>query len=399
MTIKPEYDMIVVGAGPAGSTVARFAAEKGISVLLVEKRNEIGAPKRCGEGLSIAAMEHVGIKPEPEWARQVIYGACLYSPSGKKVEVQYKKRMGYTIERKQFDKYLAFLAASAGAEVFAGARVTSLLKEGSKITGAEIKFQEKTFKVKSKIVVAADGVESKVARWAGINSTSKLNEICASVQFEMGNVKFADPHMLELYMGNEIAPGGYIWIFPKGKDRANVGIGTRATFAKKRAIEYLQDFVQKHEGLRNGSIIEINGGGIPVGKPLEHLVLDSFMIVGDAAHQVNAIHGGGIGEAMHAGKILAEVAAKAIKEGNVSKGRLSEYEKIWNNEKGKKLRKLVVLREIIESLSDADLEFLAKELSGSDIIHLTSAEKFSSLAKILLKRPSLLRLVPKLAGL
>lgn len=397
--MKSEYDMIVVGAGPAGSTVARFAAEKGLSVLLIEKRNEIGSPKRCGEGLSIHAMGRVGIKPEAEWARQVIYGAYLYSPSGKRVEARYKKPMGYTIERKQFDKYLAFLAASAGAEVVAGTRATSILKEGTKITGAEIKLQDKIFKVSAKIVVAADGVESKVARWAGINSTIRLVDICAGVQFEMGNVKFTAPDMLEIYMGNEIAPGGYVWIFPKGKDMANVGIGTRATFTKKRAIEYLQDFIEKHEGLRNGSIIEINGGGIPVGKPLEQLTTDGFMIVGDAAHQVNAIHGGGVGEAMHAGKILAEVAAKAVKNGDVSRNALSEYEKLWNDAKGKKLRKLVTLREIIEGFSDEELDFLAETLSGDDIVNLTAAEKFSTLGKIISKKPSLLRFVPKLLGL
>lgn len=397
--MKSEYDLIVVGAGPAGSSVARFAAEKGVSVLLVEKRNEIGSPKRCGEGLSIHAMESVGLKPEPEWARQAIYGACIYSPSGKKVEARYKKPMGYTIERKQFDKHLAFIAARAGAEVIAGARVISLLKDNSKITGAEIKYQDKVFKVKSKILVAADGVESKIARFAGIDSTNRLSEICVGIQFEMGNIKFSDPTMLEFYMGKEIAPGGYIWIFPKGKDMANVGIGIRVNFAKKRAIEYLNDFVQKHKGLKDGSIIEINGGGIPVGKPLEQLVSDGFMVVGDAAHQVNAIHGGGVGEAMYAGKILADVAAKAIKDGDVSRERLSEYEKLWNEARGKKLRKLVLLREIVESLSDEDMEFLAEQLSGDDIINLISAKKFSTLAKIIVKRPSLLRLVPRLAGL
>ncbi len=394
--MKEEYDVVVIGGGPAGTTAGRYAAENGASVLVVEKRDEIGAPKRCGEGLSSHAMELIGIKPEPTWAIQELEGAYVYAPSGKSVEARFTETAGYIIERKMFDKKLAYMAVDAGAEVLAGTRATSLIKEDGKITGVELlTFDEQKVKAKAKVVIGADGVESLTARWAGLNSSHKLTDICSSFQFEMGGLKLRDPHMLEIYMGNKVAPGGYVWVFPKGENRANVGIGLRANLPG-RAYKYLVDFIKNHPGLKNGSVIEINGGGVPVGEPLETLVTDGFMVIGDAAHQVNAIHGGGIKEAIIAGRIAGKVAAEAVKKGDASKEVLKKYEDEWYSTEGNNLKRIVKLRRVVEQLSDDDLNFLAENIDGDTIIKLTQASKFTALAKILSKRPSLLRYVPLL---
>lgn len=393
--MKENYDCVVAGAGPAGSTFARIAAEKGLSVLLLEKRNEIGVPKRCGEGLSKNSLAKGDIKPDKEWIRQEIKGTYMYSPSGKRLGVDYKKTVGYAIDRKVFDKWLAFKAADAGAEVYSGARVTSLIKDGNKTKGVNVKHLDETSAINSSIVIAADGVESKVARWAGINSTNKLSDICSGVQFEMGNLELENPHMLEFYLGNEIAPGGYVWVFPKGKNTANVGIGIRANKGG-RAIDYLKKFIDARPNLKKGSIIEVNGGGVPVGEPLEQLVSDGLMIVGDAAHQVNAIHGGGIGEAMLSARIAAKAAKKAAEQNDFSKAMLQEYEKEWSSTEGNRLKKIVRLREIVESLTDEELDFLAGELTGENIIQLTKANKFKILTKVFAKNPKLIRFMPKL---
>lgn len=389
-----EHDVIVIGAGPGGSATAKAAAEKGLDVLLVEKRNEIGAPKRCGEGLSASGMKRAGLKPDPAWAIQFIEGAYLFSPNEKRVEIHYGNG-GYTIERKIFDKYLAYEAADAGAKVMSGARCTGLLDEGGRISGVTIKDSTSTKDFKARVVVAADGVESKLARWAGIDSTLQLIDACKCTQFEMGNLNLEDPQMLELYMGEEVAPGGYVWVFPKGEKKANVGIGVRAN-RPGLVIDYLKRFVESHDHLSRGSIIEINGGNVPVSKPLKQLVLDNFMIVGDAAHQVNAIHGGGIIEAITSGRLAGTSAAEAINENDTSLLSLKRYEKDWSSTEGKRLSKLVTLRQVIEKLTDAELNYLAGELSGDDIIELTRAERFTKLSKIFAKNPKLLRLVPKL---
>ncbi|MFH1445553.1 MAG: NAD(P)/FAD-dependent oxidoreductase [Nanoarchaeota archaeon] len=396
MNIKNEYDVVVVGGGPAGSGAAEAIAKTGLSVLMIEKRAEIGSPKRCGEGLSKSAADRMGIEPDPSWICQTIKGATIYAPDGRYVRADFDDIEGWVIERKIFDKFLARKAAEAGAIVMAKTEALSLLKNGDKIVGVKIQHQNEEMNVKAKIVIAADGVESKLAREAGINTTLKHEDVASCAQFEMANVD-VDQYRLELYLGNEkIAPAGYAWIFPKGGKNANVGIGVRKPWASKKAIEYLKDFINSREGLKKGSIIEFNAGGVPVGAIMKDMVLDNFMVAGDAAHQVNPIHGGGISESFVGGRIAGEVASEAIKSGDISKEALSKYNELWWNERGEKLQKIEKLRKVVESMKDDDFNWLVDYLSGDDLIALSKAKKFKLLSDIMIKRPSMILLARKL---
>ncbi|NIO22545.1 MAG: geranylgeranyl reductase family protein [Candidatus Aenigmarchaeota archaeon] len=391
---EKEYDVIVVGIGPAGSSVARYCGEKGLKVLAVEKRQEIGVPVRCGEGLSKSSLERMGIGLEKSWVAKMVKGAAAYAPNGKKITVDFKGPEGWVIERKMFDKYLAKLAAKGGAKIITKTEVVGVERKGSEVN-VKMRSGDRNFETTCKILVACDGVESRIARMMGMKTTLSLNDIASCVQFEMTNVKI-DPDRIEMYFGKEIAPGGYAWVFPKGKETANVGIGVRKPFSKKHAIEYLRDFVRKREGLRNGSVIEVNSGGVPVGGLLEDMVSDNFLIVGDAAHQVNPIHGGGISESYIAGKIAGEVIVKAIKKGNYSKVMLSEYNKKWWETRGKKMEKLLRLRRVVESLSDEELNWLVNYLKGEDLINLARSSGFKKLGFILMKKPRLITIARKL---
>ncbi len=390
------YDVIVVGAGPGGSGAAKAAAEKGLRVLMVEKRQEIGSPKRCGEGLSKSSAGRMGIEPRPEWVRQTIKGATCYAPSGKLVRVDYREGPeGWVIERKIFDKYLAELAVRAGARVMARTEVTGLLEEDGIISGAELETSGRKWKVKAPLIIAADGVESTVARMAGVDTTLKLSDIASGAQFEMAGIDI-DPDRIELYFGNEVAPGGYVWIFPKGKGVANVGIGVRRPFAKKPALEYLRDFIESRPGLRKGSVLEANSGGVPVGGLMENMVRDNMIIVGDAAHQVNPIHGGGMAEAWVGGRLAGELAAEAREAGDFSEAFLSIYNERWWKERGNMLNKVLKLRMAVECLNDDDLNWLAENLDGESLVDFSKAKGFSMLAKLLMKRPALISVARKL---
>ncbi len=392
--LKENYDVVVIGAGPAGSRCSEIMAKNGLDVVVFEKRAEIGAPKRCAEGLGVEAIKRLGFSGKENFVMQTINGAYVYPPDiSLKKSIIYNETAGYILERKLFDKVLAYKAAKAGAKFFTNSEVLDVLKdENGKITGVVVCRDGEELEVKAKVVVSAEGIEAKVARKAGINTTNKITDVDSGFQYEMANLKLEDPHKLYFYLGNEVAPRGYIWIFPKGEHVANVGIGIGGN-VEKPAKWYLDKWIEENEEIfGEASIIEENAGGIPVGGLLEDMVLDGFVVVGDAAHTVNPIHGGGMDEGTRAGEIAAEVILKAFKKGDFSHDFLAKYNELWWNERGKKLKKVEKLRMVVERLSDEDLNFLAREISEQDLIDFTNGRNYIKMIKILMKKPKLIKL-------
>jgi len=386
-----EVECLVIGAGPAGSIAAKELASKGIETIVIEKRQEIGTPKRCAEGVSKHSLEKLGIKVHELGITRVIKGAVLYSPSGKKVVMDGQGMEGYVLERKVFEKYLASEAIKEGARYMIKTQATDMVRENGRWR-VSIKNLDGEDEIIANLVIGADGVESKVGRWAGLKTLNRLTDYHSGIQFEMAGVN-TDENYIHLFFGNEVAPLGYAWIFPKAFS-ANVGLGILEKGAKMRAYDYLKKFIEEHEDIfKNASPIEINSGGVPVAH-FTGMAADGVMLVGDAAQLVNPIHGGGIVRAMHSSIMAAEVAEQALKEKNLSKERLMEYENMWNEEYEEKTNKLLKLRSFLEKLEDKDFELLADILEGEDIFQLTQA-KLSFFLKKLIKRPSLMGLATK----
>jgi len=391
-------DIVVVGAGPAGSIIARNLAENDINVLVLDKKQEIGVPKRCAEGLNYSAFIKHGIAADPRWAVQRIHGASLFSPSGKKIRVENKKSDGYVLERKTFEKHLAAEAIKAGAKYMVKTNVYDVIKDGDRVIGVKACFMGDEFTVNSKIVIAADGVDSLTAKRAGINTVNKLGDYHSGFQYEMAGLKNFESDSLNIFFGNELAPKGYVWIFPKGNSTANVGIGILSANSGDghRAKDYLDRFIEGYpEIFSDASPIEVNSGGIPVSASVETFVMDGFMVVGDAAQQVNPIHGGGIGIAMDAGKIAAITATKAIKEGDYSKEKLFEYEKKWREDEGAFLNRLIRSRHFLEKCSDKDFEKIADIMSGDDVLKIMSGDHKYLLKALITKAPKMIPLAKK----
>ncbi|MCK4729879.1 MAG: NAD(P)/FAD-dependent oxidoreductase [Candidatus Aenigmarchaeota archaeon] len=383
-------DVIIVGAGPGGSATAKHLAEKGYNVALYEKRQEIGAPKRCAEGFSLTGIKEFNLNPPENCIRQKINGSRVYTPNGNFVEVDYEVDGGCILERKVFDKWLAEEAVRKGAKVQAKTTITGLLKENGKVVGVKGEFVGEKFEERCKVLIASDGIESKISRMAGLNTTCSPKLVDSGVQFEMAGIDIEDPKKIYLYLGNKIAPRGYCWVFPKGKDVANVGIGILGKHDIP-AIKYLERFVESREELKKGSILEVNSGGIPVGGLLQKMCLDNFLVVGDAAHQVNPIHGGGIYEAQFAGRIAAEVVDEALKKADTSEKQLDKYNKEWWEKRGNYLREVELLREVFEKLSDEDFNFLSKNLKGENLVDFCGGNNLMILGKLLMKRPHLIK--------
>jgi len=360
-----DYDVIVVGAGPAGSIAAKTAAERGLKVLLIEKRQEIGVPVRCAEGVNRKSLEKF-VKPDKKWIANEIERAEIISPSGYRVELSAERagnEVGYVLERKIFDRYLAKLASKAGADVLTKTTAVDLKREDG-LVKLRMRCMGEEIVLKTKIVIGADGIESRIGKMAGIDTTLKPNEIESCVQYLMTNIDF-DEKKTYFWVGWKLAPGGYIWLFPKGKDSANVGVGVMPSLAEKNAKWYLDRFVR--EKFPEGEIVEVVVGGVPVKGAIETAVADNVMLAGDAARHADPITGGGIINAMKAGYFAGITAFEAVEAGDYSKNFLKRYDERWKNDFGKNLVRNKKIQEKVLKLDDDVLDRLAQSLEGIPI--------------------------------
>ena len=386
--MKQNYDLLVIGGGPGGAVAARTAAEKGFSVCMVEKRPAIGVPIRCAEGIGKDVLSEF-ITPDSKFISAEIKRARLVAPDSTSMMLESEmagSKVGYILDRKVFDRELAWQAADAGADVFVKTRASAPIIVGGEVKGATLEHCGTRREVHADIVIAADGVESKFSRWCGMNTTVPVREIMSSVQYLMTDIDI-DPHTTVFFLGNEVAPQGYLWIFPKGERSANVGIGIsgKKSGAGHRARDYLDRFVSAT--FPEGKTIECDVGGVSVCKPLECTVADGLMVIGDAARVVDPLTGGGIYNAMFTGKLAVEVAEKAIEAGNFSKSALMDYDTRWRESfMGKAIARNYQIKEYFVTLSDEKLNALIQSASKMNL------SEFSTLALI----KELIRRNPKL---
>ncbi len=356
-----KYDVVVVGAGPAGSMAARRAAEGGVSVLLMEKHPAIGSPVHCAEALPKQILKELDLRVEPRCIANEVKGVYIHTSTGERIPFFGEQTWysGYVLERKVFDKFLAMEAARAGADLMVRAQVVGVIKENGVVKGVKALKDGKKVEVRADIVIAADGIESMVARWAGLNTSIKLDDYISGYQYEMVGVQLEEPEIVRIYYGSDVALGGYAWIFPKGEDVANVGLGIRGK-SSEYAKECLDRFVKREECLKKAKILEIKVGGVPVGGPIKKFVLNGFMVVGTAARLVNPMTGGGMSLGMSSGVIAGEVASQAVKEGNYDARRLYDYQKRFMDVYGDRLRMLLRFRKALDKMSDEEVDELLK---------------------------------------
>lgn len=283
--VHRKYDLVVVGAGPAGSTAAGFAAARGLAVLALEKRQEIGSPVRCAEGINHEVLLSF-LEPEDSWISAQISEAQMVSVDTGKVRSFEGDEVGYVLERRVLDRVLAERAVAAGAQVMVKGAVEGLIDADGVVRGVRASDGQSRLEIEAHVVIAADGVESKVGRWAGLKCTLPQEDCLVCAQFMLAGVE-TDPNCCYYYLGGELAPGGYAWVFPKGDGKANVGVGVQADLATLPAREYLHRFIAQHSFLEQGSPVTLITGNVPVGVALGDVVGDGLMLIGDAARQAD----------------------------------------------------------------------------------------------------------------
>ncbi len=379
--MKDYYDVIIVGAGPAGSIAAVTVAKKGLSALLIEKRQEIGAPVRCAEGIGKVRLEK-HIRPDPDWICAKISGACIYAPDGTLIRMSDEyagNEVGYVLDRKIFDRALAEQAAAAGANVMVKTRCTGLIIENGSVRGITMMHRGQLHRVRAGIVIGADGVESKIGRWAGIDTTLKPSQIETCAQFLVSGLDI-DPTCGHFYVGNKIAPAGYLWLFPKGNGLFNAGIGILGDRAlEDKPIELLSDFIDNN--FPEARIIEMVAGGVPATGPIKRTIADGLMLVGDAARQSDPLTGGGIANALDAGEIAGNVAVEAINKKDLSTKTLKAYEARWRMTIGTELSKNLIIQNTIFHLEDSELNSLAHSIKDIDFKKMELMELVTAMFK------------------
>lgn len=354
--MKNEYDVIVVGAGPSGSIAAKFAAAQGVSVLMLEKDRDVGYPVRCGEAVSMAGLEEF-IKPDPKWISTEITQFTFISPDKTIIDVPFEGK-GCILERKIFDYELANEAAKAGTDILTRSYVNGLILEEGKVSGVKYEYRGEQKEIKSKLVIAADGVESRVGRWAGLKTHSDFRDMESGIQVTAAGID-VNENTCYFYWGNVYAPQGYLWVFPKGNGVANIGLAITGDIGKKRsALSFLNEFMENY--YPNASILTQVVGGIPFTPTLDKIVSPGIMLVGDAARQINPLSGGGIISGMIGGSIAGKVAGEAIISDNLDS--IKDYETKWHQRLGKRHEMFNRIKNGIYNLSDEKYNSIAHSL-------------------------------------
>jgi digeranylgeranylglycerophospholipid reductase len=355
------YDIAVIGAGPAGVMAAWKAAESHAKTVLIEREPSPGK-KVCAEGVLAEALIDAELKPSNEFVSNYISGAVLYAPDEqKKVNVGGE---GYILDKPAFLRVLAERAEKAGSEARFETSVENVERKDG-LVEIQTKGKESS-SLRARIVVGCDGTGSILARRF---FPRKNYQAITALQYSMTDCVVEDESKLEIYVGHEKAPAGYIWVFPKGKGEANVGIGVKGAGAKV----LLDKFIEKHPRAFGSAKIERTlAAPVPVGGEVESYVADNMMLCGDAASQVIPLTGAGIHTGLVAGKIAGEEAAVSALKGDVSAVNLERYrdrfDKLWGQRISNSLKAL----DSFERFSDSELNIITGLLEGQDLVEMAN---------------------------
>ncbi len=352
------YDVLVIGAGPAGGSTALHCAGKGLKTIVLEEHGAIGEPVHCGECLSSLATEKFGWNLPKEVVSLDVKGVRVVFPDESESLLT---EPGVVLEKHKFEQWICGKAEDKGAEV----------KLSSKVITAERK--ENVWKVKvangseyeAKVVIDASGVASFLSR--SLNLNQRFQSVIG-MQYEMADIP--QDGYLDFYLWPKLAPHGYLWMIPKSNTRANVGL---VTTQMNKAKVFLDEFVGI-KGWKSKKIAKTFGGLIPSSGPLENTVGDGLMLVGDAAGFTSPLFEGGTHLGLKSGFFAAEVAKKAVDSSDFSKQKLTEYQRLWK----------------------AEFPDYASLIKGKDALYDFTEEELNEMAKLMPKELSQIPVTDKL---
>jgi geranylgeranyl reductase family protein len=376
-----KYDVVVVGAGPVGSTAARYAALNGAKVLLLEEHASIGSPVGCTGLLSTRAVAECDLKPSEEFVFNSVRGAFVHAPDGQCLPIDGKQTRAHVVSRKNFDRALAVMAVEEGVELSLRTRAVGFektnpetAKEGQQNSQVKLRVLRngRPETICTSVVIGADGVKSRIASYAGLEKPAR---VLPGIQIEAPYAS-EDSDFVELFPGS-FAPGFFAWTVPVDEKVSRIGLALEPGLAWKNGPEecsplsYLEKFLRSNPHVKarySGGMLDFVVGGIPIG-PQEKTTSDGILLVGDAAGQAKPTSGGGIYTGAFAAKIAGKVAAQAAFEGDTSAERLSEYDQLWRKGLGKELEIGLKIHDYIGKLEDRQLNDLIGSLNTPSILN------------------------------
>ncbi len=350
-----ERDVIIVGAGPAGATAAAALAQKGYDVLLLD-RHQFPRDKTCGDAVPAGAIEllwRLGMreKIDKAVARGELYpleGMMLVSPRGHELHAKFHHgQLGsesYVAPRIYFDALIQEHAVASGAE-FCLAKAKAPIVENGKVVGIQVQANGRSHNLRARLVIGADGVTSVVARnLRPKNKQHADNHRAVALRAYIDDIEEL-PKEVEFYLYKDVLPG-YAWIFPIGKNKANIGLGMRLDYFRKKKYnleQMLKDFLERPEIkkrlLRGGQLRDVATWQLNFGSQKHmHHVFDGAILVGDAAGFINPLTGGGIHNGLVSAELAAQVADEALQANDVSRSKMQVYEKLCHDHMWESMR-------------------------------------------------------------
>lgn len=324
-------DAIVAGAGPAGLSAAEALARKGRSVLVLEQDHEIGSPIRTSGGSFVDEMEALGIPPR---LFHPLSRLRFISPRNA-ATFEYRVPALCVIDVRGVFQFLAECAVSAGARIRLGSAAVAPILEGDVVRGVRTK--DESFSCR--VLLDATGYRSTLLKQSGLDPGFRRFGVGAEYDLFAPH---CDQTEAVLMVGDQVAPSGYAWVFPWGRQRVRVGVGIIHPDSTANADSYLDRFLANLPrygvDVRGAQPLEHHAGLIPSEQFASRFTGNGIMGVGDAVGQASSLLGEGIRWAIRAGRMAGQVAAQALNRGDTSRAALLPFEKQWRKQFGADLR-------------------------------------------------------------
>ena len=360
-----KYDVVVVGAGPVGSTAARYAAINGASVLLIEEHSSIGTPVGCTGLLSKRAISECDVKACEDFVLNSVRGAFVHSPDGTYLPIDGKETKAYVVSRKMFDRGLAEMAVDEGVDILLRTRAVGL-ETYTSCQRLTVIHNGRAETIEAGVIIAADGVKGNISRMAGLGQVKK---VLSGVQIEAPYVS-KDTDFVEVFPGSS-APGFFAWTVPVSDTISRIGVAVEPGY-ENHALGYLKTLTGSNMSISSryvDSMLDLVMGGIPLG-PLEKTAGEGVIVVGDAAGQTKPTSGGGIYTGALCAKIAGKVAARATAEGDVTQKSLMQYDRIWRSKISRELGIGMKIHEFLGKISDEELSELLGSMNTPQMLEL-----------------------------